>query len=155
VFPGRGTGKDEKNETHEILRCNSFADATGGAGRIRCTARQGLGDTDRDGSGPDDRPVAHASVSYNRPAAGRRMPCIQTRADNLRLPSCGQTTTTSARRARESSPNGEERYLAHWAKKRIDAATDLREANSEGVREEQAATVIHSTSCCKQRDSDY
>jgi hypothetical protein len=37
---------------------------------------------------------------------------------------------------------GEERYLAHWAKKGIDAAADLREENSEGVREEQATAVI-------------
>jgi len=64
VFPGRSTGKDEKNETREILRYNSSADVTGGAGGIRSTARQGLGDTHRHGSGPDDRPVAHASVSY-------------------------------------------------------------------------------------------
>ena len=47
MFPGRGTGKDEKNETHETIRCNSSVDVTGDAGRIRRTARQGLGDTHR------------------------------------------------------------------------------------------------------------
>jgi len=50
VFPGRSTGKDEKNETREILRYNSSADVTGGAG-IRSAASQGLGDTHRHGSG--------------------------------------------------------------------------------------------------------
>ncbi len=49
---------------------------------------------------------------------------------------------------------GEERQRAHWPNERIDAATDLREENSEGVREEQAATVIQLTSCCKDCESD-
>jgi len=50
---------------------------------------------------------------------------------------------------------GEERQPAHWPNERIDAAPDLRQENSQGVREEQTAAVIQLPSCCKDCESDW
>jgi hypothetical protein len=44
---------------------------------------------------------------------------------------------------------GEECQLALWPNQRIDAAFDLREDHSEGVREEQAEAVIQFPSWCE------
>jgi len=91
--------------------------------------------------GPDDRPVAHAAVSYNQQAAWHHT--------WLRTDSQGHFTIseTESRQLRSTGvrkaffPSGKERQLEVRGQERSDFALDLRKGNSQGLRKNQAKTV--------------